>query len=104
MALRHLKDIDRDKSALSQHYQMTDLGEMSYILGMHITRDFDAGWIALSQERYASEVLEHFGKSDIKPISTLALLNKQLTKLSTPEIEAKPYQSAVASGKNEVAT
>jgi hypothetical protein len=76
MASRHLEDIERDKLALSQHYQMTDLGEMSYILGMHVTRDFDAGWIALSQERYASDVLERFGKSNVKPISTPALSNE----------------------------
>ena len=30
---------------------------------MHVTRDRRAGWIALSQEKYALEVLEQFGKA-----------------------------------------
>ncbi|HEX4706357.1 MAG TPA: reverse transcriptase domain-containing protein, partial [Candidatus Udaeobacter sp.] len=95
MAARDLETVRGDKLALSQHYQMTDLGEMSYILGMHVTRDRKAGWISLSQERHAADVLERFGKSNVRPISTPALANERLNKLSVPAIESKPYQSAV---------
>ena len=49
---------------------MTDLGEITWILGMHITHDHHAGWTALSQEKYALELLDRFGKSDTCPIST----------------------------------
>ena len=48
---------------------MTDLGEITWILGMHITHDHHAGWIALSQEKYALKLLDRFGKSDTRPIS-----------------------------------
>ena len=76
---------------------MTDMGEISWILGIRVTRDWRAGWIALSQEKYILEVLdsERFGKSDARPIATPTLANKRLTKLPLPEIEAKSYQSAV---------
>ena len=58
-------------------------------------RDRRAGWVALSQEKYILEVLERFGKSDAQPITTPALANEHLTKLPSPEIEAKSYQSAI---------
>ena len=62
---------------------------------MHVTRDRDAGWIAISQQKYIEEILERFGKLDICPISTLTLANEHLTKLNAPEIDVKSYQSAI---------
>ena len=44
---------------------MTDLGEISYILGIHITWDREAGWIELSQQKYIEEILDHFKKSNV---------------------------------------
>jgi Reverse transcriptase (RNA-dependent DNA polymerase) len=35
--------IDWDKEALKQCYQMTDLGEISWILGIHVMWDREAG-------------------------------------------------------------
>jgi hypothetical protein len=95
MAAHDLETIACDKAALGEWYQMTDLGEMSFILGMSVTRDRSAGWIALSQERHSLEVLERFGKSNIHPISSPALPNEHLSKLTSPQIDLKPYQSAV---------
>jgi hypothetical protein len=61
----------------------------------NITRDRDAGWIALSQERYINDVLERLGKADIRPISTPAVPNEHLLKLDSPETNVKAYQSAI---------
>jgi hypothetical protein len=74
---------------------MTDLGEISWILGIHLTRDRDAGTISLSQAKYIGDILDRFGYASIRPISTLSLVNESLLKSSTPEIEVQPYQSAV---------
>jgi Reverse transcriptase (RNA-dependent DNA polymerase) len=87
--------IDRDKEALKQCYQMTDLGEISWILGIHVTRDREAGWIALSQQKYIEEILERFGKSDVRPITTPAVANEHLVKLDSPEVNTKSYQGAL---------
>jgi hypothetical protein len=95
MLCKSLKVINQDKEALKRSYQMTDLGEISWILGIQITRDRDKGTIALSQEKFIEEILDRFKKSQVRPISTPALANEHLTKLSTPEIDAKSYQSAV---------
>jgi Reverse transcriptase (RNA-dependent DNA polymerase) len=95
MASMSLQEIERDKALLCQQYEMTDLGDLTWILGMHITYDQTAGWISLSQEKYSTEVLECFGKSNIHTISTPALANEHLCKLSESKSNPKPYQSAI---------
>ena len=97
MAAKRLESIQRDKEALKARYQMSDLGEIAWILGMHVTRDRQAGSITLSQEKYVEDVLECFGKSSVHPISTPALANEHLKKLKAPKIEVKPYQHAIGS-------
>jgi reverse transcriptase-like protein len=95
IASKNLKIISQDKEALKKHYKMTDLGEISWILGMHVMRDHATGWIALSQEKYIMEVLERFGKTNIHPISTPMLANEQLKKLTSPKIDVRSYQSVI---------
>jgi Reverse transcriptase (RNA-dependent DNA polymerase) len=95
MASSSLQEIQKDKALLCQYYKMTNLGDLAWILGMHVTHDRDTRWISLSQEKYLNEVLERFGKSSIRPISTPAIANEHLHKLSQPESDAKLYQSAV---------
>jgi hypothetical protein len=90
-----METISQDKAALRQSYEMTDLGDISWILGMHVTRDRNAGWIAISQQKYIEEILENFGKSNARPISTPTLANEHLVKLTSPEIDVKAYQSAI---------
>jgi hypothetical protein len=43
MTCRDIKVIERDKKALMERYDMTDLGKLSYILGIHVIRDREAG-------------------------------------------------------------
>jgi hypothetical protein len=95
MASNDPKALELDKDTLKQHYQMTDLGELTWILGMHVTRDRDKGWIALSQEKYIDEILERFGKANAYPISTPSLAKEHLRRLDSPEVDAKTYQRAI---------
>jgi hypothetical protein len=95
MVATTLASINRDKEALNRAYEMTDLGELSWILGMRVSRNRNEGWIAISQIKYSQEILERFGKSDVRPISTPSLANEHLKKLKVAEFEAKPYQSAL---------
>ena len=74
---------------------MTDLGELTYILGMHIMQDCKAGQIELSQQHYIEDILKCYGKSDVRPISTPVLTNKHLTKLTSPKINIKSFQHAL---------
>jgi len=88
-------DVCKDKETLKKKYHMTDLGEISWILGIHVTQDRKEGWIALSQQKYLEEVLEHFNKANICPISTPSLPNHHLVCLPLPEVDAKHFQCAL---------
>src|SRR6267142_506731 len=74
---------------------MMDLRELTWILGMHVTQDHKAGRIDLFQQKYIEEILKRFGKSNIRPISTPALTNEHLTKLTSPKVDIKSYQHAL---------
>jgi hypothetical protein len=74
---------------------MTDLGKTSWILGICVDRNHKKGTIALSQENFIKEILNHHRMSDSRPISTLALANEHLIKLEPSEISAKSYQHAL---------
>jgi Reverse transcriptase (RNA-dependent DNA polymerase) len=95
MASNDLNAIEQDKVKLKQKYQMTDLGDISWILSMRITHDCKKGTIAVSQQQYTEDVLQKFSKADIHPISTPALANEHLIKLDSPKIDTKSYQRAV---------
>jgi reverse transcriptase-like protein len=95
MVLKVLKVIQKDKDDLRHSYEMTDLGELSWILGIHVSCDWHTGTITLSQGKFAAEVLERFEKQTLRPISTPVLANEHLTKLTSLEVDIKDYQSAV---------
>ena len=71
------------------------MGEISWILSMHVTHNRKTSLVFLSQEKFIEDILQHFGKSDIRPMPTPALANEQLNKLKTSEIEVKEYQQAI---------
>jgi len=75
---------------------MTNLGEISWILGIHVTQDCKEGWIALSQQKYLEEVLECFDKANVCPISTPSLPNHHLVCLPSPEVDVKHFQWALS--------
>jgi hypothetical protein len=95
MVSNDLNAIKPDKVKLKQKYQMTDLGDISWILSMHITHDRNKETITLSQQQYADDILQRFGKADVHLISTPALANEHLLKLDAPEIDTKSYQCTI---------
>jgi Reverse transcriptase (RNA-dependent DNA polymerase) len=97
MAAKCPESIQCDKEALKAHYQMSDLCEIMWILGMHVTHNRQAGWIALSQEKYVEDMLLHFGKPDACPINTPSLTNERLTNHKSLKVEVKLYQHTIGS-------
>jgi len=53
-----LECINQDKEALRQHYEMTDLGEMGWILSICVTHDQEKCTISLSQKKFINDILE----------------------------------------------
>jgi hypothetical protein len=90
------------KRSLSQLYQMKDLGEAEYILGIQIVRDRANRTLHISQTGYIKTILERFGMADCKPASTPMDCGRKLSKADCPVTDTEreavkviPYQSAV---------
>ena len=97
LASDSLKEIEDAKRTLSQTFEMTDLGEISWILRMEVKRDREHKTMTISQEKYINDILKRYGQLDACPITTLSLPNEQLIKLKSPEpdVDVQWYQSAV---------
>ncbi len=57
------------KDDISAQFNMKDLGELSFILGMSVRRDMDAGTITLFQSKYINDILIRFGMDGCTPLS-----------------------------------
>jgi transposase InsO family protein len=104
LACNSVAYMDKVKQALHSEYDMKDLGEAKFVLGIEIERDRSRREIYLNQQHYIENVLERYRMSDCKPVSTPMESNFKLTKSSAEvnerekqEMETVPYQSAVGS-------
>ena len=61
--------IQEYKDKLKQKYLLTDLGAANWLLGIKITRDFEARTISLSQSSYINTILTWFNFTDLKLLS-----------------------------------
>ena len=89
---------------LTQQFNMKDLGEANYVLGIQILRDRKNKLIALSQATYIDKILERYGMLDSKKGSHPSVLGFHLSLDDCPKtVEEKqhmskvPYASAVGS-------
>ena len=91
--VEYLKEFKMDMCA---EFEMSNLGEMKYFLGMEISQ-FDVG-IFISQRKYALELLNKFHMEKCKPISTPLVVNEKLTVRSNGNmIDASTYKSLIGS-------
>lgn len=63
----NLDTLVRFKSEMSKRYEMKDLGELHFILGLQVKRDRSARTLRLNQKQYINTVLERFEMLDCKP-------------------------------------
>ena len=86
---------------LRSSFPIKDLGEISYYLGCHITRDRKARTVTFDQRRYARTVAERFGidKTSIIPASPgmapLSKADEPQTDAEIAEMRSRPYREAV---------
>ena len=92
------------KGWLSEQFQMKDLGEAAYILGIKVTRDRRKRMLSLSQASYIDTVLARFSMQNAKkgflPFRHGVPLSKDQcpkTDQEKEEMRAVPYASAVGS-------
>jgi len=58
------------KSALAENFDITDMGELRFMLGILVTHDREKRLIYLSQSAYIHQILNRFGIRDAIPVST----------------------------------
>jgi hypothetical protein len=68
------------REAMIRRFEMTDLGLMSYFLGIEVVQQNDGMFI--SQKKYASDILKKFKMEHSKPITTPVEEKLKLTKES----------------------
>ena len=64
-----VRAIETIKKKLKDNFQMSDLGDVSLVLGMQITRDREKGTLTISQQDYTKSILARFEMEDCKPSS-----------------------------------
>jgi len=63
--------IDTTKKWLSSNFEMKDMGEARYVLGVKIIRDRSKRLLGLTQETYIKKMLESYHMHNSKPMDTL---------------------------------
>ena len=96
--------IDVTKKWLSSNFEMKDMGEASYVLGVKILRDRSKRLLGLSQETYIKKMLQRYHMHDCKPMDTPIERNLSLSLDMCPKSPEEkeqmfkvPYSSAIAS-------
>ena len=86
-----------EKKSLCDRFEMTDQGEVHYILGMSIKRDRQNRAMYISQQNYVEGILKRFGMEDCKPISTPMENCAKFHKLSDEDdpFDTQIYQQAI---------
>lgn len=68
IASSHGNQLEQLKVILESQFEMKNLGEPTYLLGVQITKT--SSGIKISQEKYISELLSKFDMTDCKPVPT----------------------------------
>ncbi len=92
---KNLDDVNFLKKKLSEKFKMHDLGELSYILGIRITRLPD-GSIRLDQERYMNNILWKFRMENCRSTNIPGEKNMPLKGDGQP-VDSTRYKSAIGS-------
>ena len=70
LAGNDMKMIKTTKKWLSSVFEMKDLGEAKYVIGVEITQNHSKKLLGLSQEAYTNKILECFQIHYCKPVAT----------------------------------
>ena len=104
IASNHEGTLMEVKSWLSSTFDMKDLGESSYVLGVEIHRDRKRQVLGLSQKAYLKTILKRFSMEDCKPANVPTIKGTKHSEEQCPktpkeirEMKNIPYASALGS-------
>ena len=87
------------KKTLATEFTMTDMGEVSFVLGIKVTRDRAARTITLSQSAYADDILGRHGYNECTAVLTPTQPSIRLVKVENgsqaKEEDVRLYQSVI---------
>src|SRR6202522_4191402 len=96
--------IARFKVEIAKFVEITDMGELHWILGIEVRRIREERKILLSQKSYIDSILRRYNFDDLKPVSTPMDPNTRLTTAQSPSTTEElgamrniPYHEAVGS-------
>ena len=88
--------VSKFKAEMMNTFRMSDLGLLSYYLGLEVTQGADG--ITLRQGAYATKILEKAGLGAYKPSATpMEMKLKLLKEGTTPNVDATKYHSIIGS-------
>ena len=76
------------KKAMEREFEMSDMGLMSYYLGMEVKQMKDG--IFILQKGYAKTILKKFNMSDCKPVITPMKVGTKLSKVEEDPENVNP--------------
>jgi hypothetical protein len=87
------------KKELNQKFEMKDLGELHFFMGMEVERNRDEQFLNINQIQYVKEILKRFQMEECKPIGVLFDPKVKLQRNANGNDESKgfPYQQVVGS-------
>ena len=99
LAGQSLKRIQEVKKALSLRFDVKDLGELNYFLGVQVRQNHNNGDVWIGQPTFTESILKNYGMEDAKPVKTPVNVNSKLMKATEDSefIDKCLYQSAVGS-------
>ena len=92
LASNDLGMLHETKYMLARSFDMKDLGEASFMLGIEIHRDRSRHTLGLSQKGYIDSVLERSNIQNCKPRDVLVIKGDKFNKDQCPKIEIKPTE------------
>ena len=77
---KDIKDIEKLKGQLKKEFEMKDIGELKYFLGIQVLRNRRHQQIHVNQNGYINLIPERFSLLDFNPVSTPIATGTKLKK------------------------
>ena len=95
LCCQNLDKMNRVKKLLSDRYEMKDLNELKYFLGVEVKYTYDSIW--LGQSIYSEIILEKFGMSNCKAVKTPFDCNNSSLSCDSNPFDKKLFKQAIGS-------
>ena len=100
---KNMNDINELKQFLKKEFEMKNMRELQYFLGIQIHRNRKNQQLQIHQHDYINMILKHFGMKNSSSASILTTTDTKLVKLTKESIiDQKQYQSNIDNQMYEI--